>query len=117
MFPKARLKEVQLKQERKNIIGNLSFQRPVLPSSDHTPQVVLLDEEDYGDSDIFNDIDFDHIDDFKPSSRKNTGTLPNEPKTSAPTLPKHEPAEMAVEPVQLPSGNWQCRHKCTDKTK
>lgn len=63
-------------------------------------------------------IDFDEIEAHKKagstgsnSVAKSAAAIPVSQVTTEPTC------TLTTEPVQLPNGNWACRHKCGDKTK
>lgn len=87
-----------------------------------TADPILLSDDEYGDADIFDDLEFD-ICNFTNQCRK-TNTLHERNAMNTATADylqeKEEPIEMettAPEPIQLPNGKWECRHKCADKTK
>jgi hypothetical protein len=130
LFPKI-VKPVEIKQEENNPVT-----RPGKP-----PVLSISDEEDYGDPGIFDDLEFDHIDNFT-RQRTNSRTLGNPQRTNSRVLGNTQRTSSMVkstqdymgleiddalsedgnsklidEPVQLPNGKWSCRHKCADKTK
>jgi hypothetical protein len=119
LFPKI-VKPVEIKQEQdKPVTG------PGRP-----PAISISDDDDYGDPGIFDDLEFDHIDNFT-RQRTNSRTLGNPPRTSSmvksaqeylgletdDALSEDGSMKLIDEPMQLPNGKWSCRHKCADKTK
>lgn len=83
---------------------------------------ILLSDDEYGDADIFDDLDID-IENYA-NQRRRISTQHEQDAMNTATADYSQVEQESVEtettapePVQLPNGNWECRHKCTDKTK
>ncbi|KAA8910250.1 DNA/RNA helicase MER3/SLH1, DEAD-box superfamily, partial [Sphaerosporella brunnea] len=120
LFPNI-VKPVEIKQESS---------KPAMRFSKQPAAVSISDDEDYGDPGIFDDVEFEHIDNFSNPINTTCRTWCDS-RTDSMIRPKQEYIDQADEdgivgehtdnpvdkPVQLPNGKWQCRHKCADKTK
>jgi len=77
-----------------------------------TADAILLSDDEYGDADIFDDINID-IDNFSNQRRATSTATTDYPQMKQKTV---EAEIQFAEPVQFPNGKWECRHKCADKT-
>src|SRR5690554_833320 len=68
--------------------------------------------------DAVDQIDFGEIEAHKKARSTGSNSVAN-PATAIPTsqATAQPTRTLTTDPVQLPNGNWACRHKCGDKTK
>lgn len=97
MFLKVPPKEKQVKRQRKYVAA---WPNPSSLRADS--------DEDYGDTSIFDHIDFELL------CRRSAKTAQVE---SSQPVPQPIMAAAPGDPVQLANGKWQCRHKCANKGK
>ncbi|CAZ81545.1 unnamed protein product [Tuber melanosporum] len=82
-------------------------------------------EEEYGDAEFIaavEDLDFSHIaglgESLTNQTRLNTAANARMPASNANEVKESAASEEAgQEAHQLPNGNWECKHKCGDKTR
>jgi hypothetical protein len=76
---------------------------------------VVLSDEDYGHTEFLDNLEFEDLNDLL--TGKADTQHPDDQEHPGPSHIETPEEHNHYEPVVMDNGKWECRHKCTDKSK